>query len=74
MKLNRSNDFQFCKHSLNHMIFVELLSPCCHEACKRGFGEWFGLKSFPVVNVSAAVILLLMDVATSSRSVSNRSA
>jgi len=48
----------------NHTIFVELLSPCCHEVCKRGFGEWFGLKSFPVVNVSAAVILLLMDVAT----------
>ena len=47
MKLNHSNDFQFCKHSLNHMIFVELLSPCCHEVCKRGFGEWFRLKISP---------------------------
>lgn len=63
-KPNHSNDSQFCRHLLDHTIFAELLSPCCHEVCKRGFGEWFGLKSFPVVNVSAAVILLLMDVAT----------
>ena len=30
-KPNHSNDSQLCRHLLDHTIFAELLSSCCHE-------------------------------------------
>ncbi len=52
-----------------------MLSPCCHGDGREGVEERYSAqRTFPEFEVVAAAILLLMDVATSSRSVSNRSA